>query len=86
MFDPVDDMYGTWYVNRKTGKTFSVVGFERGQVQIQMLDGDVAEISLREWHSGDFAVTTCPIVRRQSHMARHPRGKIQKLPCKTSRL
>lgn len=66
MFDPIDDTFGTWYVNRQTGETFSVVAVDDESIQLQLLDGGLIEQDLAEWMRSDIVQTSAPINWQQT--------------------
>lgn len=62
MDNEIEPRVGSWYQDLVNGQVFQVIALDdyEALVELQHSDGDIAELSLDEWHSMDLEATDAP--------------------------
>jgi len=62
MDNEIEPRVGSWYQDLANGQVFQVIALDdyEALVELQYSDGDIAGLSLDEWHSMDLEATDAP--------------------------
>lgn len=61
MPNPEDPGMGNWYYDMRSGERFAVIQSDENAVQIQLADGDLAEMTMQEWRARDLKPDQPPL-------------------------